>query len=148
MKSYELMFNQGIWESNLPLNEEEKVIYFFYKTIRKDDGKNYLDKLLYIGKSIDASTRLTKNHEKISLAQEKIEKNNNENLYISYAILDSKSFATNEDVYRAESCLIFNLKPELNDAATVAFHWDETEVSVGGTLAKNSEKKVFKAKEA
>lgn len=148
MKTYSLSFDQGVCYSNLPLDSDKKVIYFFYKTVKSSDGKSiYLNKLLYIGKSTDASTRLTNRHEKIEPALKMVDEKKGEGLYISYAILDSDSFKTDDDIFRAEACLIINLKPTLNDSATSAFHWNETCVSVNGKLAMSSEKKTFTAKE-
>lgn len=113
----------GYWaEANKNDIPKKSGIYCVY-ACRYYCGEWYLDRLLYIGESINVNARL-QHHEKLSKWHSALK--SGEEIRYSFAPVNS------DDRERAEAALIYQHKPPKNEQSTSGFDYSETEIQILG----------------
>ena len=134
-KRYEISVGAGAWNTSPDTMPSEKGIYFVYRCEKRRDpeGKvgTYLSKLLYIGESKDARSRMKDHNRDDDVRTSDIPAK--EALYYTFAPFDG----TDEERIRLESAIIYHHRKTLpkgigNTKNTKTFPYDETTVMISG----------------
>ena len=134
-KTYNLVIGPGAWNTGPEKMPDQKGIYFVYrcKTKLDENGKpvKYLDKLLYIGESGDARSRMKDHNSDDDVRTRDIPVA--EALYYTFAPFEG----TDEERIRLESAIIYYHRKTLpkgvgNKKNTKTFPYDETKVVISG----------------
>ena len=126
MKDYTITISDPVTELRKPTVNDDSGVYFVVSAKKGDSGNYLIIRLLYIGRSNDVNRRINNRHHKHVAIMAECKNDNAVPLYY-YAEV---SPATHDDVVRAESALIYNKHPCLNETADEDFHHPASHITM------------------